>query len=125
MEDKDFSKIVKSIGYGKVKNKYNGNVSYKLNVELINNTNIAINVDKGDIDYLKTLRQLNNGAEPVVDMKLVRCTNDEGKEYNCVKVKLINDDILKYVQIPFNYSKIIDLLINSTQVESKVENKNK
>lgn len=123
MGDRDLSKIVKSIGYGKVKNKYNGNVSYKLNVELINNTNIAINVDKSDIDYLKTLRQLYNGVEPVVDMKLFRCTNDEGKEYNCVKVKLINDDTLMYVQIPFNYGKIIDLLINSTQVESKVEKK--
>lgn len=122
MEDRDLNKIVKSIEYGKQKNKYNGNVIYKLNVTLINDTVISLNVDKGDIDLLKTLRQLNDGAEPVKTMKLVRCTNDEGKEYNCVKVKLINDDTLMYVSIPYNYSKIIDLLIKSTQ-DNKIENK--
>lgn len=122
MEDRDLSKIVKSIEYGKQKNKYNGNVSYKLNVTLINDTVIPLNVDKGDIDLLKTLRQLNDGAEPIKTKKLVRCTNEEGKEYNCVKVKLINDDTLMYVSIPYNYIKIIDLLIKST-MDSKVENK--
>lgn len=122
MEDRDLSKIVKSIEYGKQKNKYNGNVSYKLNVTLINDTVIPLNVDKGDIDLLKTLRQLNDGAEPIKTKKLVRCTNEEGKEYNCVKVGLINDDTLMYVSIPYNYSKIIDLLIKST-MDSKNENK--
>lgn len=122
MEDRDLSKIVKSIEYGKQKNKYNGNVSYKLNVTLINDTVIPLNVDKGDIDLLKTLRQLNDGAEPIKTKKLVRCINEEGKEYNCVKVGLINDDTLMYVSIPYNYTKIIDLLIKST-TESKVENK--
>lgn len=121
MEDRDLVKIVKSIEYGKQKNKYNGNVSYKLNVTLINDTVIPLNVDKGDIDLLKTLRQLNGGADPIKSKKLVRCTNEEGKEYNCVKVCLINDDTLMYVSIPFNYSKIIDLLVKSTDV--KVENK--
>lgn len=122
MEDRDLSKIVKSIEYGKQKNKYNGNVSYKLNVTLINETVISLNVDKGDIDLLKTLRQLNDGAEPIKTKKLVRCINEEGKEYTCVKVGLINDDTLMYVSIPYNYIKIINLLIEST-IDSKVENK--
>ncbi len=122
MEDKDLSIIVKSIDYGRNKNKYSGVVSYKMNVTLVNNTVISMPVDKSHIDYLRTLRELNNGVEPIKSKKLVRSVNAEGKEYNCVIVTLINDDVLRYVEMSFSHSKIIDLLYSSLE-KKQVENK--
>lgn len=119
--------ITKDIKIIRKKNKSNGNISYKLLLELIGGYSTEIPMINEDIQLINLLKSI--GFEnPVKSYALVEETSKDTQEkYICVRVDLADDTVLRYflpkTDSGFRFKVIIEKLLDFTLKQNSEKQK--